>query len=146
MPDYIDLGKNPQLAKQRMGVSRDKIIGALGRGMEKSLAYIEGDAKREVKADLGRLRASITHRTTVNETEIRGRVGTNVEYGPYYHEGTGIYATNGNGRQTPWVYKDRHGIMHFTRGMHPHPFLRLAKDKNRERIGRTFVEEVRQLD
>ena len=38
-------------------------------------------------------------------------------------EGTGKYSKNGNGRQEPWVYKDRQGNWHTTEGMKPNPFL-----------------------
>ncbi len=146
MPDnYIDLAKQPELARQRMNDARDRIEGALGQAMEKALSIIEADAKRECTVDTGRLRASITHETKKNGSELRGRIGTNVEYAPYYHEGTGIYATNGQGRKTPWLYKDRKGIGHFTRGMKPRPFLRNAVDKNKGKIGEIFQGVLRQL-
>lgn len=37
-------------------------------------------------------------------TDIVTTVGTNVSYAPYVHEGTGIYAKNGKGRNGYWIY------------------------------------------
>lgn len=41
---------------------------------------VESAAKRIVRVDTGRLRASITHETGVDERGIFGRAGTNVNY------------------------------------------------------------------
>jgi HK97 gp10 family phage protein len=44
------------------------------------------------------------------------------EYGIYLEYGTGIFAVEGNGRKTPWVYyKD--GRYYFTRGIRPQPYF-----------------------
>lgn len=67
----------------------------------------------------GRLRNSMTYRVT-NITHGRTiTVGTNVEYGRYVELGTGIYASNGNGRKSPWVWIDKNGKGHWTRGIKP---------------------------
>lgn len=42
----------------------------------------------------------------------------------------GIFAEKGNGRKTPWVWKDFNGKWHFTRGMAPRPFLRPAVEEH----------------
>lgn len=47
-------------------------------------------------------------------------------YGRFLEYGTGIYNEWGNGRQTPWKYKDRHGKWHTTHGMTHRPFIRPA--------------------
>ena len=58
-----------------------------------------------------------------------GVVGTNVSYAPYVHEGTGIYAADGQGRkEVPWRYQDEEGQWHSTSGQKPQPFLRDAMD------------------
>ena len=80
---------------------------------------VENKAKANCNVDTGALRSSITHEANENECVI----GTNNEIGIYIHEGTGKYAKNGNGRQEPWVYKDRQGNWHTTEGMKPNPFL-----------------------
>lgn len=64
-----------------------------------------------------RLRNSMTHNENVEERTVT--IGTNVPYAPYVELGTGIYATDGNGRKSPWVWKDKNGKFHWTRGIQP---------------------------
>lgn len=95
------------------------------RGLDFVLQNIENEAKERCPVDDGTLRASITHQIE----GYTGVVGTNVEYAPYVHEGTGIYAKNGKGRQqVPWVYHDADGNFYSTSGQMPNPFLRDAVD------------------
>ena len=68
----------------------------------------------------GTLRKSITHKV-IDDTVY---VGSNVEYAPYVELGTGIYATDGNGRKSPWVWVDKNGKAHYTRGMEPKHMLK----------------------
>ena len=108
----------------------DKVSQAL----EKAAQIVENDAKRKCPVDDGVLRASITHEVEANKAVI----GTNVEYAPYVHEGTGIYAKDGNGRQEPWSYKDAKGEWHTTKGQKPNPFLQEAFDENADAIKECF--------
>ena len=69
----------------------------------------------------------------------RGGISTAVvstnKYAVYVHFGTGIYAADGKGRKTPWVYRDEDGGFHRTVGVHPKPYLSQAlKDSEREVI------------
>lgn len=120
-------------------------LGLLGspelakRFLRKAGSMVERDAKRNCPVDTGNLRSSITHEV-VDETCA---IGTNVEYAPYVHQGTGIYATDGSGRNTPWSYQDEEGHWHTTIGMPPRPFLTSALDSNRDEITRIFWEMVR---
>ena len=84
----------------------------------------EGYAIGICPVDTGTLRNSIAHE--VDEAENCVEYGTNVEYGIYIEYGTGIYAENGDGRQTPWFYVDDRGEGHWTRGNKPQPFIRPA--------------------
>ena len=82
--------------------------------------------------DTGQLVGSITSRTERTPTEINAYIdiGAKSENGAWYAEfveyGTGIYNENGDGRQTPWRYKDREGNWHTTSGQEPQPFIRPA--------------------
>ena len=98
--------------------------------LEKACLIVENSAKQNCPVDDGQLRQSISH--TVNKT--KGEIGSNVEYAPYVEVGTGIYSTEGNGRQTPWSYQDAEGEWHTTKGMKAQPYLQPAVDKNRSRI------------
>lgn len=68
----------------------------------------------------GTLQKSITHKV-VDDTVY---VGSNVNYAPYVELGTGIYATDGNGRKSPWVWIDKNSKAHYTRGMEPKHMLK----------------------
>ena len=76
----------------------------------------------------GNLRKSITHKV-IGDTVY---VGTNMRapngaaYGVYVELGTGIYATDGKGRKSPWVWRDKNGKYHFTKGIKPTHFMRNA--------------------
>lgn len=92
---------------------------------------IEAEAKSRCPANTGTLRASITSDVSTNGGTVIGIVGTNLEYAPYVHEGTGIYARQGNGRRdVPWVYFDERNQQFVrTKGIKPTPFLEEAADK-----------------
>ena len=89
-----------------------KLIKEVGQkcfqNMEKACLLVEGDAKREVRVDTGRLRASITHEIEKTKDETIGRVGSNVEYAVYQEYGTSK--------------------------MRGHPYLRPALERNKGRI------------
>lgn len=105
--------------------------------MEKACLVVETDARNNCPVDMGPLRASITSEVEVTPDAIVGRIGSNEEYAPYVHEGTGIYAVDGNGRKTPWAYNVRAGKYkgwHYTRGQKPHKFLFYAQIFNMDKI------------
>lgn len=103
-------------------------------GMEKACLLVVASSKRNCPVDFGQLRASITHKVEEGTNEIVGYVGSNVEYAVYVHEGTGIYAKNGNGRQTPWFYPGLDGKLIKTVGQKPKQFIKDAIDENKENI------------
>ncbi len=76
----------------------------------------------------GSLRKSITHKVVDDMVYV----GTNMKAPnnspyPFFVEfGTGIYATDGNGRKSPWIWKDKNGKYHYTRGIKPRHFMRNA--------------------
>lgn len=94
--------------------------------MEACATQAESHAKsiitREKRVDTGMLRNSVAH-TVSGDTAY---IGSNLDYAVYNELGTGIYASQGGGRQTPWFYKDRNGVTHRTRGMKPIHFLKRA--------------------
>lgn len=116
-----------------------KMVMDMSRKMDKACLVVESQAKQNCPVDIGILRASITSETEVTASEIVGRVGTNEEYGPYVHNGTGIYAKDGNGRKTPWGYTVRagkHKGFHWTQGQRPQPFLENAKLEKKSAVER----------
>ena len=70
---------------------------AFDEALRKSCLLVERTAKEKAPVETGTLRRSI-------HTELHdkyGEVGTNLHYAPYVEFGTGIFAKDGNGRQTP---------------------------------------------
>lgn len=112
---------------------------AVDNALKKACLMVEAEAKKECPVDDGQLRQSITHEID----GLTGAVGTNVEYAPYVHQGTGIYAVNGDGRKDRWSYKDAEGKWHTTIGQKPQPFLETALDNEREDIIKEFQKEIR---
>lgn len=139
-----------------------KMIQDMVSNMELACLMIERDAKKNCSVDMGTLRASISHDVTMGSDMITGSVFSDMDYAPYVEKGTGVYAKDGNGRMTPWVYvKGEHsGIKsnkqkvytweealkvmailqskgidaHATKGQKPQPFLEPARDDNKVKV------------
>ena len=82
------------------------------------------------------------HDVRINSDEIVGTISNSSEYAPYVHQGTGIYAKDGNGRKTPWKYEAKAGKYkgwHITRGQKPQPFLEKAKLDNKDKISKILA-------
>ena len=107
--------------------------------IEKACLLVENEAKRNCPVDNGELRASITHETS----EYEGEVGSDLEYAPYVEYGTGVFSSQGNGRKTPWSYRDAKGEWHTTIGQHPQPFLIPALEDKREEVAKEIFEAIR---
>ncbi|MEG0418552.1 MAG: HK97 gp10 family phage protein [Gordonibacter sp.] len=85
---------------------------AIRAGLEEAGGEFAAQAKRNSRVDTGDTKASIDHK-------LDGRsvlVGSNAENAIWEEFGTGIHAEKGDGRKTPWVYKDRKGKFHRTSG------------------------------
>lgn len=111
---------------------------AIRKALEQSCLIVEGDAKVRCPVDSGQLRQSINHKVE----DRTGQVSTNVEYAPYVEIGTGIYSSEGGGRQTPWVYQDAEGQWHRTSGGKPHPFMKPALEQNTSKILNQFEDLI----
>lgn len=129
--------------KKEFFVTLDKIGGAPNKtALKQACALVERKAKENCPVDTGDLWNSITFE--VEEKE--GRVGTNMEYGPYVHQGTGIYAVNGDGRtDVPWVYFSKKDQKFYsTKGQKPQPFLQDALDQSRDEIADIFKNAIKE--
>ncbi len=115
-------GLNDVLANLENTIDKIKVCESVA--IDRGCQVIENKAKELCPVDDGILRASITHKVQESSVgTITGTVGTGVEYAPYVHQGTGLFAVNGDGRKEPWVYKDAKGQFHKTIGQKPQPFL-----------------------
>ena len=114
-----------------------EIFLRLRANMETACQVVERDAKIGCPVDQGILRADIHHKVTMAPDEVTGIIGNTLSYAPMVHNGSGIYAKDGNGRKTPWVYHavgGKYAGWHTTRGQHPQPYLENAKMANLVKI------------
>lgn len=93
--------------------------------------FVSSKAKLLAAVDTGNLRRSISSKAEQEKVVI----GTSADHGIYVEKGTGIYAVDGDGRKTPWMYRDpKTGKMIKTQGQHAQPFLRPAAESNKPQI------------
>ena len=114
----------------------------ISKALNKACLVVENEAKRLCPVDTGDLRNSITHEVD----DGVGIVGTNKEYAPYVEYGTGIFAVEGNGRDTPWSYQDDEGNWHTTIGQKPQPFLKTALDKQKKNVIKIFKQTLQKKE
>lgn len=109
-------------------------LDGIQKAVGKAAALVEREAKQKAPKDTGVLRRSIKSKVEADENTVNGSVFSPLEYAPYVEYGTGLFAENGNGRKTGWVYEDDKGEKHFTKGQHHQPYMRPALNENREKI------------
>lgn len=119
-------------------IASNVLPDTIKKALEQSCLIVEGDAKVRCPVDSGQLRQSINHKVE----DKTGWISTNVEYAPYVEIGTGIYSSEGGGRQTPWVYQDAKGQWHRTSGGKPHPFMKPALEQNVSKILNQFKDLI----
>ena len=125
-----------QIAANINKVAQVDLPMAIAKGLENACLVVEGAAKSKAPVQTGALRSSISHK--VSQGSMEGVVGSTIEYAPYVEVGTGIYSTQGGGRQGGWRYVDASGEGHFTMGSRPQPFLKPAMDTNLSAIMKCF--------
>lgn len=114
-------------AKNEACLKAAEMIGLQAEGYAKMLCPVGTPESTGIEGyHGGTLRNSITHTTEQDDTDTAAIIGSNISYAPYVEHGTGIYADNGNGRKTPWVWVDENGKGHRTSGMKPRHFFKEA--------------------
>lgn len=104
-------------------------------GLTKCCIKVQKSAFEKCPKDSDALRQSISYKVTKYSAKSEGIVGSELEYAPYVHEGTGIYSRTGRGRKdVPWSYKDEDGKWHSTEGIKPRPFLEEARNECKDEI------------
>lgn len=123
------------------------LLESVVKALNNSVLFVEREAKKNItengNVDTGHLRANIFSEVNAEKNNLYARVGTDVFYGKYLEFGTGIYAVEGNGRKTPWVYENRKGEKVFTRGSKPHPWLKPAIEDHTEEIKAIFENTIK---
>ena len=103
---------------------KERLKNAAAKWLLQACILVEGQAVLLAPVSTSRLKQSIDY--IVDDDELVGYVGTNVDYAIYVEFGTGEFAENGNGRKGGWMYKDPSGEWFFTWGIEPQPYLRPA--------------------
>lgn len=128
--------------------SPETFNAALEKPLTDACLSVVADAKRNCPVEDGTLRNSITYSVEEEaDGNLAGYVGSNLDYAPYVHQGTGIYALEGNGRkQVPWTYySEKDGKFHSTSGLKPTPFLQDAIDNEKDNIIQYFNQFIAEL-
>jgi len=80
-------------------------------------AELLSQTQRNIKVDTGQTKGSF--KKIIDESEMKAIVGSDYMNAIYEEFGTGVYALEGDGRKTKWVYKDSNGDFHTTVGKKP---------------------------
>ena len=113
--------------------------GAIAKDMMRRGQKVVNAAKRNISSDptrvnTGRLRSSVTMQLVMGGSRIAVRVGTNVKYARYVHDGTGLYGPRHamirpvSKKALRWKGGGKGGYVFSktSRGMRPNPFLKKA--------------------
>ena len=116
-------------------------------GMEEVGKLILEEAKENslVKYDTGLMEENSAYSISQDGDSLTALIGFMEFYSIYVHQGTGIYAINGDGRQTPWWWKGTTAKWegwHRTQGQTSAPFLQDALDTYRNEIPIILAEAI----
>ena len=100
--------------------------------LEEASGELEAQVKRNTKVDTGKTKGSWEH--VVHEHKLEAEIGSRYKNALWEEFGTGIYALNGNGRKTKWVYKTPDGKYHTTVGKKPRRALYNAYNSKKNQI------------
>ena len=100
---------------------------------------LTSQVKRNTRVDTGQTKGSWRYEIKENEA----LVGSPLENTIWEEFGTGQYALKGNGRKTPWKYKDAKGNWHTTTGKKPSRALFNAFTKLKPKIQKMAEEKFK---
>ena len=131
--------------RRQMEAYAERKIEQIHRATELACIEIESAAKEKCPKGTDALRQSIMSKVEDSGAKSVGTVGSELEYAPYVHEGTGIYSRTGMGRKdVPWPYIDeKTGEEIWTKGNKPNPFLEDAVNENRDRVTQIYINELK---
>ena len=138
----------------------DEIQEAVKQGTELGLKQVASEMK-QMEHDIidtniggdgsyvrtGKLKSSITIMpiTWSNGLAEISVVPKGCNYAIYNELGTGIYASDGNGRQDGWVYPLGNGEFRFTRGLPPKYFVRDTREYYEDKASRFIEDNIKRL-
>lgn len=105
---------------------KEQRITTLTKNLETISNKILEDAKERTPVDIGTLKENSGYFVKVEGNKIIATIGFMEFYSVYVHQGTGLFALNGDGRKTPWWWKgttEKWEGWHYTHGQKPKQFL-----------------------
>lgn len=101
--------------------NRLEVKAALGKlcigWLHMAAGLVLSQTQQNTRVDTGQTKGSWEYR--VDEEKLEAYIGSNYENAIWEEFGTGLYALEGKGRKTPWVYTDSKGKKHWTHGKKP---------------------------
>lgn len=149
MIDNIELDCESVL-KNLNNIIKSELTGALEEGLKDAALILEKAAKKELRDNCPKewqdededeeVRKSITHKVGKSEAVV----GSNTLMSVWLHQGTGLYAVNGDGRQdVPWWWKDeKTKKWKSSSGRRPFPFLKTAVETKKNEMLRAFENKL----
>ena len=121
----------------------DKIQETGETFLEEVGGEIESQTKRNTKVDTGKTKNSWEHIVDADKMEVQ--IGSRYKNALWEELGTGIYALNGDGRKTKWVYRTEDGKFHATVGKKPRRALYRAFESKKNLIIREARRRFKEL-
>ena len=103
----------------------------------------EAQVKRNTRVDTGQTKGSWGYK--VDESKLEAVVGSPMENAVWEEFGTGEFALHGDGRKTPWRYKDRKGNWHTTTGKRGTRALYMAFRSTKNAIIQSLKNKLRRM-
>lgn len=105
---------------------------------------LESQVKRNTPVDTGQLKGSWDY--NVDEAAQKAIIGSPLENAIWNEFGTGQYALNGDGRKTPWKYKDVKGKWHRTTGKRPRRSLHTAFESLKTKLQKALEDKLKGMN
>ena len=116
---------------------------AIKSWLHEAAGELEAQTKRNTPVDTGQLKGSWQYK--VEEHKGEAIIGSPLENAIWNEFGTGQYALHGDGRKTPWKYKDIKGKWHTTTGKRPQRTLFNAFERNKSKIQKALENKLKGL-
>lgn len=116
---------------------------AIESWLNEAAGELEAQTKRNTPVDTGQLKGSWQYK--VEEHKSEAIIGSPLENAIWNEFGTGQYALHGDGRKTPWKYKDIKGKWHTTTGKRPQRTLFNAFERNKSKIQKALENKLKGL-
>ena len=104
---------------------------------------VEAQTKQNTKVDTGKTKGSWEHIVDTDKMEVQ--IGSRYKNALWEELGTGIYALNGDGRKTKWVYRTEDGKFYTTVGKKPRRALFRAFENKKNLIIREARRRFKEL-